>query len=168
MIFREVIDIDNIELLLKLMFKELMSIVENDIRSNYIFYTDYFYQDYDPLYYHRLGNIVTHSGGLYSGLVIYNDDHILEWLIDDSLLPPHHQSNSIVAELNMRRGIHGGIQFIKGQMPPTTIPSIVQSMGDWWESYSGSTLYNKLFTLMPKYRNRFMSAVKEVGNIWQK
>ena len=156
--------IDKLAFIVKEIFDALFDKAEDDARSNYISYVDHFYNDYDPLYYHRLGNIVTHTNGLYDGLTIKNDDRIFEWGVYASLLPPHQQSNSIVAELNMRQGIHGGIQFIKSKTnPPITTPSIIQSMDQFWETYRTSTVYKNLAFLLKKYENKINKVLEEVS-----
>lgn len=143
------------------MIKELYDIIEDDMRQHYVEAVDYFYNDYDPLYYHRLGNIVTHTGGLYDGFYIQNTDSNLKFYLDSDLLPKHHQDNSIVYDINVRQGVHGGIQFLKRDFLPITEPSIEDDMDNYVSHYLQLVLKSKLYSLVRKYIQKIIDAYRQ-------
>lgn len=157
--FGEVIKIDKLDNVITRLLKEYYAIQEKDIKEEFIYSVDVFYSDYDPLYYHRLGNITAHSSGLYDALYIENSSKKFEWYMDDTLLPQHQQNNSIVADLNMKKGQHGGIQYIKGGIVPVTNPSIEYRMYKFWEIYSGLK-YGIVLDLVKKYKQQIINAIR--------
>lgn len=146
------------------MIKELYDIIEDDLKQHYVEIVDYFYNDYDPLYYHRLGNIVTHTGGLYDALYIKNTREQFLLSLRDENLPMHRQDNSIVYDLNIKKGVHGGIQFIKNAFLPITKPSIEDEMRDFSANYQRTAIQKNVRILMQKYINRIMEAYKQEVN----
>lgn len=142
--------------LLRCFFNEILDKIIHDIQESFNQHVTEFYNDYEPVYYIRFGDPVRKKDGLYNALQIQRDGLNFSAETSPDNLPNHKQNNRIVYRLNIKLGIHGGIQTIRSySSTPITKPSVENYMRAFWSNYKNNLLTDNAFiSIIKKYRRK--------------